>query len=1438
MPHGGQGSQAATQAGTPFGGSAATLTIEADSRLIEDYLHTSEVLVDRSQPAPVAVYPNQQKLTEALVISPEGEVQHVSREPASDSGWNVCGLAAAPVSLAVADGPVVWAAGRNDPAVWQFHAGRWAHAPALPAGARAADVSAGTDRVMRVLTTDSRLFALPPGATAWQPVATPNVALGQAPVGASGNLWAVTSDKSQVVADTGGGWMSVVTPPEQRPGRMVAGADGSLWCLSAEGSLFQRSGGNWQPAHGPVLNAVAVVGADDVWGVELPYQNGVFIPRLWRRSGGSWQQLPNPPLPGYYLPQEIPGLFGDMKPAVLVASADGTVYLAAAAIWRFDRTTAGWQEVPGPTGMQGVTASGGVTDVAAGQDAQGNQHAFYIQAGTLYHARYAAGGWLPPVKLATGCSALGVTTQRDTGDLIAYAATGDGNLLVATASGPHGSWSARTVDAREQLRGATLQLSAQDANAWFTSAVIDGELCVGWGSAQAPLGTGDFGGYLWPVAEWTNGNPTTNVPSGLRQVVRLPWVQSEKNFYAAVVDGQGAVSLVYNIVNFGATTYGPSGAFGHYVRVSAPPLGSVTAVSGVIDGEGMARLYATDSNGRLWVIRQTGSGGPFDNPWSWTAWHPLGDHCTYLATGPAGQATMELYVLDSDHFLAELSQNPVARTWTYRQVAKPARAQDPPDYVAQYTTTVTVSDAVGNPQPGTAVTVTVDEPVSIWVAGAEYRLTAGTPCHLVTGRLGQLTLSTLAFGLHTPQLTFTAARVATPKAVYPPARAHQTLAAADATTLRNAAARTGGQPPDSHPLLPHPDTPNLGGAVTAIRDTFTVQQQAKIDGATVGAPGVRRFRGRPAGAPVGAADFWSELEQFGEDVFHAAGAGILAVTGVDVAVAARRLNVTLALQGLGTKVLSFVIDTIHDVVHALQTAFVWLEATVQKVVDWLKELFDWDDILNTHAVIAHFIDQLVMNAAASTGHVHDLLSRQFATLLDRLPEAFGNKSLGTSFSDHVAGQPHNPAVGRDPLHADGVQGAFGANRTQCTYAHGKTQAYVQQGGSFGPSGSPSAALLGTGPLDRFLARAAAALDMTNPESDFNRAVSQLREALLHGLSDPAGLFELGMSSVLGLMQAATQTVLKLARDVLLALVDEMGEAITALRQLLTAPLEIPVLSWLYQQKVGSPLTVLDLFSLLVAMPATILYKVLFGGPEASPPIPPGQVDTIVTTPLPWVRWAAAGPSPASRPVGAVQFPFSLELFALTTGTIAITDVLADAYATAEISPPDPAATMLSVLSIVAGAAGLAFSAPYDIFHKDMDEWSGGEQGVVMQWGASFAPWALNVLFTAGSSNRAIAEFSDPGGPPLLTLVGMFMLAVGLTEVLDHGGDPDFGPLDQALGIIAPVPVAGKAVLLAKNPTATGVLCVLDALCDLAAGALMIVSGSVRAAVHDADGDQP
>jgi hypothetical protein len=77
-------------------------------------------------------------------------------------------------------------------------------------------------------------------------------------------------------------------------------------------------------------------------------------------------------------------------------------------------------------------------------------------------------------------------------------------------------------------------------------------------------------------------------------------------------------------------------------------------------------------------------------------------------------------------------------------------------------------------------------------------------------------------------------------------------------------------------------------------------------------------------------------------------------------------------------------------------------------------------------------------------------------------------------------------------------------------------------------------------------------------------------------------------------------VVEVAREAITALLETLELVISALRWALTRPLDLPVVTWLYESLTGQPMTSLGAGTLAVAIPGTALFKALTG----RAPIPP------------------------------------------------------------------------------------------------------------------------------------------------------------------------------------------------------------------------------------------
>jgi len=1442
-----------------------TRTFSFDSQLIEDFLQTEEMLVDTTCPQPTAVFLNNQGESEALVISQNAqgidELFHVCREPLSDSGWNLYGMGAKPLAIAVADSNTVWAVG-TDLQIWRNNTGLWSQrVPALPGGATLAPfsegslyspISAGTDGSVWVIDSQGNLYQLTgddgQGAGTWQPVAGAP-ALATAPVGSVGSLWAISSG-FQVLMYSNGSWQPTSWPSYFPPYQISVGEDGSVWALDNHANLYQFENQQWQQSS--VANSAmffAVVSSNAIWGINFhDTWSVVFF------NGASWVSCAQGPELGT----------GFLDTPQISASADGTVWCVGVdgVSWKLVAGSQTWQRQMMPTGMSGGTAAVSVSEIAVGVS-NGKTLAFSIAEGDLsFSALTQAGTWRTCAQSFSGCSGLGLTNQQDTQELIAYCVDSDGNMIVITdINSESGSSNIVTINASKTLKGAKLFVNAMAADAWFTASVSGGYLCIQFGGATNPLGWGPEPVCMYAVTQQPDGS---SAPTNLVSLVPLPWMETSAGFYCAAVDANGNLFMVYNI-SINVTNNGV-GCFVPLTGSQAPipsPLAAVKSTGALIDASNWTRIYATDANDNLWVIRQTADGGDVNNPWTWTAWHPLGNSCLSIANGPGTCSTRELFTLDGDGFLNHLWQDSVSLNWNEIQLRKPNGVQDDPNYVSQYVTEVTVYDASGNPESGVPVTVSVAEGVAVWESGVQYNLDPAHPVTLVTNLSGKLTLSTVAMGLHTAQLTFQADGFANPYTVYPPQNAQNRLSNVDESTLQNAQARTQSVPTAvSTPLVSATQQSNCGTAATLIQGVFTIKTNNNIQPGMVTGVGLDRsdpryeavralWKGKvidvrrraiPGSATppeLGSWDsFWNDLANFGEDIWHGIRKGILVVEDIAVDTVAGAINLTLSIGAGIESTIQFFVKTIDDVVHAIGSAFRWLGAKIEAAVDWLKEFFSWDDILNTKTVMEYYLNQVYTNLIQSVdpnspNNIQQLMQVQFQKLVSMIvgnPDQPGSDifsqsqgTFGTSSFNGTASQAAvDPRIGSNPLQPDVASETYRANQVKSNYARTRTETYIHRGGKISPPAAGATLSLTTGSFENLLNLITSSLDLNNPQSPYNIAKANFQQNL-QGLSQPKDLFDTAISDFLNLVKDLAIIVVEVVEAIALAVLDMAGECLAALQGILNYPIQIPVISWLYQKISGHPLTLMDVLCLVMAIPATLLYKLIWGGSDASPPFKADQVASILSQPIPWPQIQGANVAMALHrwaPLGddqSINLPAILGLFSVINGlAYAFIDIATDADAM--VPGQDGLPTWFSVLSMCLSFASLGFGVPYQVMETALETRSAGDICTLVLWALGLLAALVNVVWFFASKTDTIAKYQAVFGPIIVCIFGTLQLAAGVVAAIEFSKPGSgYNAAYTVGGIVTPIPSVAKLLLLTENENAMWVLGPLDLICDFASG---------------------
>jgi hypothetical protein len=245
-------------------------------------------------------------------------------------------------------------------------------------------------------------------------------------------------------------------------------------------------------------------------------------------------------------------------------------------------------------------------------------------------------------------------------------------------------------------------------------------------------------------------------------------------------------------------------------------------------------------------------------------------------------------------------------------------------------------------------------------------------------------------------------------------------------------------------------------------------------------------------------------------------------------------------------------------------------------------------------------------------------------------------------------------------------------------------------------------------------------------------------------------------------------------------------------------------------------------SLILAAPATIIYKLVFGAGD--PPFSSSDVQSILAGTVPW---PAIGTQQQLQAETAI--PWNTKLLSILAMTASIVygyfDVTSDlaAYATMgqPFTKPNPIDTFVSASSLFTMAAITGYGAPIAAINKPESQRNGGDNITLALWGVNWVVVAVNIAFLV--DQRCKAEFTDYG-LPFTIMFGCLETILGLTACFEYADSGSgYPPASSAQVMISPIPSVGKSLLYLEDPIALGVLVGGDIACDVTSGVLGVVS---------------
>jgi hypothetical protein len=391
-------------------------------------------------------------------------------------------------------------------------------------------------------------------------------------------------------------------------------------------------------------------------------------------------------------------------------------------------------------------------------------------------------------------------------------------------------------------------------------------------------------------------------------------------------------------------------------------------------------------------------------------------------------------------------------------------------------------------------------------------------------------------------------------------------------------------------------------------------------------------------------------------------------------------NVWHFVAEIGGSIYYGILDAVEKVVAAAVWIYNAIKIIIEDIILFLEFLFLWPDILITHRVMKNVFTRFVR-------HSIDELSASRAALpaLFRQLESGINKWADIPYFGQTPGSiagAHSSLPGEisAPAH-------LGLHLFQGNGSHAESH-YMPEG----PGEEIFKDLLNL---------------LANEEETLLAAYQAIQTDIISQFSS------LSLTEIIKRFVAiVTDTLLQSAENILLAVLDVFIQLTAGLMDVLTAPVDIPVISWLYHTFTGDDLSFLDLICLVAAIPATIIYKATAESERAGNVVPFPRDDAFTRGLLdagnfdqvkaqffaPGVLQAGAGPVPAVIAAeNAVLnesrlkvLSFVADVFAFAGGIVlTITSAIQKTFDSIVHLPVPYAKTMASI----AGMANIAYVSP-------------------------------------------------------------------------------------------------------------------------------------------------
>ena len=454
-------------------------------------------------------------------------------------------------------------------------------------------------------------------------------------------------------------------------------------------------------------------------------------------------------------------------------------------------------------------------------------------------------------------------------------------------------------------------------------------------------------------------------------------------------------------------------------------------------------------------------------------------------------------------------------------------------------------------------------------------------------------------------------------------------------------------------------------------------------------------------------DLWDTFVETGKSVAQIV-VSTLTTVGTEVIADVKQIaqKIVVTLSDIANQVQEFVFRTVDQAAQFVKGIFKQVGIALDKVLDFLKSIFGWDDIVNTKKVVKHQINQLpaVLDHVISIGQLH--LTTELTKAKIEIANTF--KSCRQQLADMKLQSTLN----------EGTAGADALNNIESQWFINGLQDNAQdisspQGGSLTNTISVT--------LDTVRSQIKTLIDKLGSEPGFLMA----QQCFERMAKDPTQIPKLALSALISIVEGVAEAMIDLTIALINIIATVLKGIMDAIFNLLNMTIDIPLLSSLYKRFVDpAGMSMLDLVSFVLAGAATAICKAVTGKPPftnsevaalTGRQYPSAYIGTGFTAnEAPTANPLGSGPAKLEDLPGYTAFNKVRSIF-LVVGYVAsmVLTSISDgvALSTSSAVAPTPAVgTPAPTLSeqIVKGTDGLVLAISLGIAGLQWDTWALGE----------------------------------------------------------------------------------------------------------------------------------